>query len=291
MFLKTILTSMACMMVSASLAALPRVKAVGDCKLLKSDSDELAVKLKGASGKGSLVLRYDSEQLDLSDFSHLAVEAENETAGRIELRVKATSDPNDPLRQIDGRCFIEAGQERELQVLVFRDALPAGSPWSKYFSRTKALPGYQKKWIFPKDSKVLQVDLTVIWDGLNGQDNTVEFSLPRGAGEYALDKTTPDDLPQPLVDEAGQLVSETWDGKVMDLAELPKDGKTDLGKYSSNGPLPEYSKFGGWLNGPRQKRRDVFIPKRSMENGGLLIRKGICSGRWVLPESDSVNQR
>lgn len=262
MKVKSIITGIACLVVSTVWADMPKAKINGDCKIVNSDAGRYTLKLKGESGKGTLVLNHAGNKLDLSAYSHLAVQVKNETSGRVEIRMKATSDPNDSLRQIDGRCFVEAGNHRELQVLVFRDALPVSSPWTKYFSRTKALPGYQKKWIFPKDSKIIQTDLTVIWEGLKGQDNTVEFSLPEGAGEYALDKTSPDDLPQPLVDEAGQLVSESWEGKVMDMAELPADGKRDLGKYSTNKALPCFSKYGGWLDGPRFETTGRFYTKK-----------------------------
>ena len=262
MNLRIVMAGMACMLVSASLGAQPKVSANGDFSLGKADAGQFALKLKGEAGKGSLVLNYAGDELDLSAFSHIAVDAKNNTGGRVEVRLKATSNPNNPMRQIDCRYFLDAGKERELALLIFRDELPQSSPWMKYFTRTKALPGYQKKWIFLEDQKVRQVDLTVIWNGLKGKGNTVEFSLPKGSGEFMLEKTGPDDLPQPLVDEAGQLVSENWEGKVLDMAELPADGKRDLEKYTANKAQPGFSQYGGWLNGPRFEATGRFYTKK-----------------------------
>ncbi len=262
MNLKMVMIGMASLMVSASLGAQPKATANGDCKLGKADAGQYALKLKGESGKGTLVLNYTGSELDLSEFSHIAVDAQNETGGRVEVRLKSTSDLSNSMRQIDCRYFLDAGQKRELSLLMFRAALPDSSPWKKYFSRTKALPGYQGKWIYVDTDQIKQVDLTVIWSGLKGKGNTIRFSLPKGSGEYVLGKTSPDDLPQPLVDEAGQLVSEQWDGKVMDMAELPADGKRDLAKYSDNKALPCFSKYGGWLKGPRFEATGRFYTKK-----------------------------
>lgn len=262
MHLRAIVVGLVCMMVSAGLGAQPKVKVVGDGELGTVDNGRCALKMKDGSGKATLVLNYTGNELDLSAFSHIAVDAKNESGGRVEVRLKASSDPNNQMRRIDCRYFLEAGTERELSLLIFRDALPESSPWMNYFSRTKALPGYQKKWIFLKDSKVKQVDLTVIWSGLKGRGNSVRFSMPKGSGDYVLDKIGPDDLPQPLVDEAGQLVCETWDGKVMDMAEFPADGKKDLAKYSTNKALPCFSTYGGWLDGPQFEATGRFYTKK-----------------------------
>jgi len=251
-----------CLMVSVSQGAEPKASVFGECKLEKVDATRYSLKLHGDSGKGTLVLNYTGVELDLSAFSHIAVDAKNNAGGRVEVRLKASSDPNNEMRQIDCRYFLDAGRERELSLLIFRDALPETSPWVKYFTRTKALPGYQKKWIFLETEKVRQVDLTVIWSDLKGKGNTIDFSLPKGTGEFMLGTNSPDDLPQPLVDEAGQLVSENWEGKVQDLAELPKDGKRDLAKYTANKALPGFSQYGGWLNGPRFEATGRFYTKK-----------------------------
>lgn len=253
---------LACMAAMACMGAPPKVAVSGDCELGKAEAGRYALKLNGESGRGTLVLNYTGNELDLSEFSHIAVDAKNKTAGRVEVRLKATSSPGDPIRRIDCRYFLDAGQKRELSLLMFRDALPESSPWKKYFSRTKALPGYQKKWIYLDADQVRQVELTLYWSGLKGDGHVVTFSAPKGVGEFMIGKTTPDDLPQPLVDEAGQLVGEQWEGKVNDLSELPADGKKDLAKYASNKPLPGYSRYGGWLNGPRFEATGRFYTKK-----------------------------
>ncbi len=262
MNLRAGLMGLACMAAMACMGAQPKVAVSGDCELGKAEAGRYALKLNGESGSGTLVLNYTGNGLDLSEFSHIAVDAKNKTAGRVEVRFKAASNPADPLRQIDCRYFLEAGKKRELSMLIFRDRLPESSPWVKYFSETKALPGYQKKWIYLDADQVRQVELTLYWSGLKGDGHVVTFSAPKGVGEFMIGKTTPDDLPQPLVDEAGQLVGEQWEGKVNDLSELPADGKKDLSKYASNKPLPGYSRYGGWLNGPRFEATGRFYTKK-----------------------------
>jgi hypothetical protein len=248
--------------VPGGFAAGPSAAAGGACSLVKADAQGYTLRLKGGNGKGRLTLNYAGNELDLSKFSHFALDAENEAQGRVEIRLRVSSEPGNPDRRIESRYFLEAGMKRELSSLMIRDYLPETSPWVPYFRKTKALPGHQAKWIYIEPGKIRQVELTVLWSGLKGGGGTVRFFPPRGMGEYVIDKMHPDELPQPLVDEAGQLVGQQWEGKLRDLSELPADGRKDLAAYSANGVLPGFSPYGGWLDGPRFEATGRFYTKK-----------------------------
>lgn len=250
------------MHIATSFGAQPKVNASGGCRLVESGAESFSVKLQGESGQGRLWLNYDGKPLDLSAFSHFSIGTRNRSRGQVEVRVKVSSDSGNKDRQMGCRYFLKAKQDRELKMLMYRKELPETSPWIKCFSKTKALPGYQKKWIYLEPDRIGQVELEIRWNGLGEAGNIVSFSNPKGAGEFMLDKMVPDDLPQPLVDEIGQLVGQQWEGRVNDPAELPEDGKKDLAKYANNSVRSGFSQYGGWLAGPRFEATGRFYTKK-----------------------------
>ena len=257
-----LILGISCMAASACLMGQSKISTYGGCELVGDQTSRYTLKLDGESGEGSLLLSYSEDLLDLSAFSHFVLDAVNQSSGKVQVKVNVSSTPGNMFREINSRFFFDPQQEREMRVLIFRDNLPKTSAWVKYFPKTKALPGFQKKWIFLDAQNIKRVTLGISWSGLTGTNNTMTFSQPKGQGQFALDTLSPESLPQPLVDGAGQLVDTQWDGKVNNLSELATDGKKDLAQFSKNSVRPGFNKFGGWLAGPRFESTGQFYTKK-----------------------------
>jgi hypothetical protein len=150
-----------------------------------------------------------------------------------------------------------------MKVLLVRPYYPEDHPWRKAFGRIRGLPGgYQANWRAFDLSAVILVKVTATWEGNAPADGAIRLSFPHGMGELLTERISPDDLPKPLLDKMGQLVGETWEGKVTDEAELAADGKRDLAAYADHPVGESFSQYGGWKDGPRFDATGHFYTKK-----------------------------
>jgi hypothetical protein len=76
-----------------------------------------------------------------------------------------------------------------------------------------------------------------------------------------------------FVDRYGQFIGAEWPGKIHSDSELKDTLRTEQDFLKANPPLPHYSRFGGWKNGPRQEATGRFAVKK-------------ISGKWWFIDPD-----
>jgi len=260
-FRKTACCYALCMVATTGVGGAPEITVTGGCEIVKEMPGGLSLQLSEASGSGQLVFLYDKEPLDLSAFSHVVLDMQSRADGLVDIKVNVASDLKNIRRSVDGRFFLEPKESEEIRMLMFRNYLPETSPWVEYYGELRALPGYQGKWLYLEPEQILRVTLDLAWSDLKGETNQIQFSHPKGSGKSVLDSQPPKNR-QPLVDEAGQLLDEKWEGKLEQLSDLPKEGAADLAIYSQSCIQPGFSPYGGWLDGPRFKATGQFYTKK-----------------------------
>jgi len=78
---------------------------------------------------------------------------------------------------------------------------------------------------------------------------------------------------KPFVDQFGQFNGAEWPGRIHSLDELVLCREREEAQLKQSGALPEYSRFGGWKNGPRQSATGRFQIKK-------------VNGRWWFVDPD-----
>jgi len=240
----------------------PKVSVVGDWTLASEGSNGYTMKLMGSEGQGILTFVLDDKPLDVSAFSHIGATVKNQSTGRLDLRLKVQSDPTLRDRYSSSRVLMHPGQARGVRALLTRDYFPKDHPWTKTFGRIRGLPGgHFSNWRYLDNENIRLFKVTISWEGVN-PGGTVVFSSPFGSGAYTTDQLTPDDLPQPLLDEMGQLVGQDWEGRVGDREELREDGIRDLETFTNHPVREGFSEYGGWKDGPRFDATGHFYTKK-----------------------------
>lgn len=122
------------------------------------------------------------------------------------------------------------------------------------FAKQLAKPnGHRLHWrqFIPEDVRQLTLDITVAGGRV---DLLMEEPFAAWPVDPALDRTLET---LPFLDTMGQVRAVTWPGKAASLADA-KDGLTRELHAATNSPKPPVSRYGGWLDGPRQHASGRF---------------------------------
>ena len=223
----------------------------GQWELIESNQTSASFRPQGRSGEAHVVVNYDAVPLDLSDYVYAAVDARNETNGKLDISISALSNPAQPWsNEVAGRFILDADQSDTLDVFMLRKAMGEQTPWVQQLGNLYAFPnGYQRHWRFLETDAIKRVNIKVSWKGLSGNDNKIHLGKPKG--DQVLDTSLAQlkELPVPLTDTMGQLREASWDGRIDDPQVLPQDGLSDQAKYDGATYLNSdaYSSYGGYL--------------------------------------------
>ncbi|HSH09837.1 MAG TPA: hypothetical protein VK995_05580, partial [Oceanipulchritudo sp.] len=235
----------------------------GDWVRVVGEGAGVTLQLNGSAGAGSLLFDLRESPMDLSGNTHISVVLANGTMAHLDARVIVANEALASERHAECRFFVKGGETEAMQVFLMRPYFPEDHHWRKAFGRIRGLPGgYQGIWSYLDLAAIGKVQVMVRWQGIDPGTDRITLSLPHGVGEYLTDNILPDDLPHPLLDRMGQLRGETWEGKVVDEAELAADGMRDFARYADHPVRDGLTQYGGWKDGPRLEASGHFRTKK-----------------------------
>ena len=157
--------------------------------------------------------------------------------------------------------------------------------------------GHRMHWrrFFPNDVRALKMEI-------RSSQKTIDLLIDNPILAWANDPEIEKTLHElPYLDEWGQVRALEWPGKSHDLNELRDALKTELHRAAEQPTNPEFTRFGGWANGPKLKATGHF---RTQKHGGkwwlvdpegrLFFSVGVCSAGFdsrtkVTPERREAN--
>ncbi len=247
---------------SAGSAVDDEVKVSGDLSLRAVSNNIYELHMNAPQGEGIVSFNLCQSPVDLSRFTHAAVDLQNLSNARLDVRMIATSEAVKNEHYASGRFLLQPAEAEELKVLLNRKYFPEESAWRETFGRIRGLPGgHFSNWRYLDTSNIRIVELKINWHDLPSGQGKLHISKLRGSGAYTSDSLTPDDLPQPLLDTMGQLVDQDWDGRVHSVSELASDGARDLAEFTNHPVMAGFTEYGGWKGGPRFDATGHFYTK------------------------------
>ncbi len=141
-------------------------------------------------------------------------------------------------------CFFELAGKYLNKDLGFKDD---PSPWKTKAIHMKYLGGKQAF----EFSEISEIHFTILHPAINKTiiiDNVRLVENPEISNDYLTG----------IVDKYGQPAKEEYDYKIHSDEELKKQAESELENLTLEGPMKGRSKFGGWLNGPKQKGTGYF---------------------------------
>lgn len=247
----------------------------GSVSLIEATDSQLIIQPQSVSGSGHLALDYKDKPLDFSSNVFISIEAHNQTAGKLDVTINALSDPGQQWsNRMTGRFILKPDEQRSLSVFMLREALEDNSPWIKKLGNLYAFPsGYQRHWRNLKTDSIRRVTIDFQWENASGSNSTIIIEKPKGTGKLDLSTTKLADIPNPMVDALGQLVAETWEGKIHEPDELTREGQADIKNFTNHPVGSARSTYGGLLNGPKLEATGKF-------------RTAKLKGKWWLVDPD-----
>lgn len=214
------------------------------------------------AGNSSQAVQFDHSDrlLDLSSYAFMALDVQNEGAAEITVDVEYFGPQRNHVNQ--GRCFVSAHESRTCLVILNRPYEPDDSAWTRHFGQVRGLPGkYVMHWNGFDLSQIRRTDVSVSWES-SPSSGSVIINQPYGfqtinPGDYDFSKQ-----PRPILDEFGQYAGADWPGKIVRSRELRTLGEKDRKKYVGAGFDDRFSRFGGWVDGPRQEATGFFYTRK-----------------------------
>lgn len=220
----------------------------------KFEKDSLIV-LDRSEELKSVVFNYQKCDLNLSDFTYLGVDIHNKSSAKIIVDVQYFGPHKNHVNQ--GRYFVDAKTAETAKLILYRTKLKNDSPWYQYFEKVRGLPGgFTTHWNAFDLSEVKKVVVTISSE--EPIDGDILIKAPKGIEKLRFDSSSLKNQKFPILDEMGQYVSDTWEGKINDVDTLTKLGLRDIKKYSKAKVSQEFSKYGGWKKGPKKEAKGFF---------------------------------
>ena len=235
----------------------------GDLSLSEQHEELFEFVVNKSDGIGRIFFDFKKNPLNLDVYTHLLVDLKNQTEGDVDVFLYATSELKKNDRYTAGRFLIKPYELDEMRVLLLRNYFESEHPWVKAFGRIRGLPGgHFSNWRYLDTSKIRQVELTLKWTNAKTKAGKILIRSPQGDGHYRTNDLNPEDLPRPLLDEMGQLVVGSWEGRAEDVIELKEDGKRDYVLYKDHPVIDGFSEYGGWRAGPKYEATGHFYTKK-----------------------------
>ena len=156
-----------CASLSAGSAIDDVVKVDGDLSLRAVSNDIYELHLNAPQGEGIVFFNFCQSPIDLSRFTHAAVDLQNLSNARLDVRMVATSEAVKNDRYASGRFLLQPSEAEELKVLLNRKYFPEESAWRETFGRIRGLPGgHFSNWRYLDTSNMRIVKLKITWDDL-----------------------------------------------------------------------------------------------------------------------------
>ncbi len=141
-------------------------------------------------------------------------------------------------------CFFELAGKYLNKNIGFKDD---PSPWKTQAIHMKYLGGKHPFEI----SEIKEIHFSVLHPAI---DKTIIIDNVR----LVENPVIPEDYLTHIIDKYGQPAKEEYEYKIHSDEALKKQSKNELSKLAKEGPMKGRSKFGGWLNGPKQEATGYF---------------------------------
>jgi len=240
--------------------------------VLQEDQWQIVI-LNQDQGSKTLEFLYNPCNLNLLDDVFLKIEVENNSL--VDLVADISMHSAVSWKDNAGRHIVPAQSTKDLKLILYREALDASSPWYKEFNEVRALPGgHVIHWKAFSLDEVKKVKLTISWKDLDGEVAMVRVKTPVGDVAYTFPEIDFNSLPRPLVDEMGQLKTEDWDDKLDSRDVLASLGDSDTATYLNATVNENFSKYGGWKNGPKLDATGRFYTAKYMDKWWFVDPEG-----------------
>ncbi len=220
-------------------------------------------------GSKTLEFIYNPCNLNLLSDVFLRIDVENNSPVELVADISYHSDLS--WKDNAGRHIIPAQSTKDLNLILYREAPDASSPWFQEFSEVRALPGgHVIHWKAFNLDEIKKVRLTISWKDLGAQVSMARVKTPVGTGDYTFPDIDFSSLPRPLVDEMGQLKIEDWDDKLESRDALVGLGTSDTTNFLNASVNEKFSKYGGWKGGPQLSATGRFYTIKYMDKWWLV---------------------
>ena len=216
---------------------------VGDGVIVKEDGSlELAFKERGGSARLTVP---DKDGWNLESF--VAVAADIENTGAVPVTCLCELNNNVTTASL---VHLEPGQSDTLVLYLFRKG------GMRQFEGMNGAPGGDIQFWGGYDPVVVR-DFEI--HDLDGQavGGTIRIKSIRAVGDF-LKLDPAKDAFYPFVDRFGQYLHATWPNKVGSVEDMQKLAREEAADLKASPRCADWSKFGGWAQGPRLKATGHF---------------------------------
>lgn len=229
------------------------------CKL--DTNPDKTYRLDVSQHANEIIFSYKNCHLDLSEFTYMAFEVINKSNKRLIVDISYQGPQKRHVNQ--GRFFVSKNKSEINNLILNRMKLPETSSWMPYFKNVRGLPGnYVRHWNAFDLTKIKSVRIKISSNETLKETDSIFIKLPFGYKkiEFSNDSFANQELP--ILDEMGQYVTKSWDGKLNNKRYLKKLGIEDYKKYSNGKFSNHLTKYGGFTAGPKLEARGFFYTQK-----------------------------
>lgn len=229
------------------------------CKL--DTNQDKTYRLDVSHNANEIIFSYKNCHLDLSEFTYMAFDIINKSNKRLIVDISYQGPQKRHVNQ--GRFFISKYKSNVNKLILNRMKLPDSSSWMPYFKNVRGLPGgYVRHWNAFDLTKIKSVRIKISSNETLKETDSIFVKLPFGDTklEFSGDSFANQELP--ILDEIGQSVSKTWEGKLKSKRSFKKIGVEDYKKYSNGKFSNHLTKYGGFTSGPKLEAKGFFYTQK-----------------------------
>ena len=261
-----------------------------DCKVSKvkrGDGSALAVATGHKEPWPSVTLKAPGGRWDLSTFDRIALDIRNTGPNAVTVNCRADNAGADGTNHCNtGRLTLAPGKSGTLEVRFKRKAAVVAGV--KLFGmRACPVSGDGKAAGRIDPSRVIGL---MIFVARPHEDHAFEIDTIRAEGSYVPPKEprlTAETF-FPFIDTFGQYIHRDWPGKTHSVADLAKARNAEAADLAAHPGPANWSRYGGWKDGPRLKATGFFYPAKHGGTWWLVDPEGYL---FFSHGIDCVNER
>ncbi|WNC69181.1 beta-galactosidase [Thalassotalea nanhaiensis] len=227
-----------------------------------SENEQLTITLNSSKGAAVILRPSNGKTWDFSAYHGLKVSIKNISNARIMPLITLDAPNSEKWQEIDNSLYLEPQQSKTLLVYFYITAKDFAQRYPQYQKMNGGPNTQMIKWDGIDISNINKLSFSAInvRDYISAQGSYIVQHIEPFRYDQIFDNKK--EIPFPFIDKYGQYLHGKYPGKLnneLDFIEREQQELDDLKAHPGPG---NRSKWGGWLNGPKQKATGYFYTKQ-----------------------------